>query len=100
MVKAACDYFRELFTDFNKSDYLKHEKIVKTSFTEEDIVEAIKQCDFNKAIGQDWFYGKMLEDKDVGPGLRKQLLKMLNTDNIPDYLKTARLVLLSKNDKT
>lgn len=25
---------------------------------------------------------------------------MLNSDSIPDYLKVARLVLLSKNDKT
>ena len=51
-------------------------------------------------MGEDWFFGGLLSGKDLGLNLREQLIRMLNKDNIPDYLKEARLVLLSKNGKT
>ena len=43
---------------------------------------------------EDWFFGGLLSDKDMGLNLIKNLVRMLNEDNIPDYLKEARLVLL------
>jgi len=49
--KAAADYFTEVFYDASPKTYLEHEKIVKDLFTMEDIEEAIKECDFGKAMG-------------------------------------------------
>ena len=47
-------------------DFLQHDKIKTKLFTEEDITQAIKECSFQKAMGEDWFYGELLKDKNVG----------------------------------
>lgn len=60
----------------------------------------MKYSNLGKALGEDWFVGKLLLDKDVGSHLRKQLLHMLNTDSIPSYLKRARKQLIFKTNKT
>ncbi len=39
-------------------------------FTEQDVLDAVKNSNFNKAMGEDWFDGKLLLDKDVGGHLR------------------------------
>lgn len=94
------EYYRNLFTAKESLDYLNHEQIKNDLFTENDIITAVKQSNFGKAMGEDWFFGGLLTDIELGQHLRVQLVKMLNEDNIPDYLKEARLVLLSKNGKT
>ena len=57
-------------------------------------MEAINKCNFGKAMGEDWFFGGLLNDKGLGKNLRLQLVKILNEDSIPDYLKETRFVLL------
>lgn len=81
-------------------DYLNYEKIVKQLFTDYDIIDAVNQCNDKKALGEDWFTVSLLKDKELGSHLRAQLVKMLNEDATPDYLKHSRLVLLSKSSKT
>ena len=51
-------------------------------------------------MGPDWFSAFLLKDDLIGKNLRLQLVKMLNEDNIPSYLKNSRLVLLSKTNKS
>ena len=53
-----------------------------------------------KALGQDWFVVSLLNDKDQGHHLRKKLVRMLNEDKIPNYLRASRLVMISKKKKT
>lgn len=82
------------------TDFLEHEKVKNNLFSEADIQQAVKDCNFNKALGEDWFHGELLNDQELGPHLRRQLQEMLNQDEIPDYLKIAKLVLISKTGKT
>lgn len=51
-------------------------------------------------MGEDWFFGGLLSDRQLGSHLRQQLVKILNNETISDYLRKSRLVLLSKNGKT
>ncbi len=98
--KAITDYFSKLLTSGDNQSFLKHDRISNDTWTEFDIIEACKQCSDSKALGDDWFGIALLQDKEVGQNLRLQLVKMLNEDRIPSYLKTSRLILLSKNNKT
>lgn len=63
-------------------------------------MQAVNECNDKKALGEDWFNVSLLKDKEIGKDLRAQLVKMLNEDVIPDYLKHSRLVMLSKCSKT
>ena len=70
------------------------------TWNEQDIITAASQCNDSKVLGEDWAFVALLKDKDVGQNLRLQLVRMLNEDSIPDYLKHARLVLFTKNGKS
>ena len=59
----------------------------------------LKECKFQKAMIKDWFYGELLNEKEVGKTFWQQLVVMLNNDDIPDYLKVAKIILISKNGK-
>ena len=75
-------------------------KIMEDMFTEKDVKEAVSMTNFQKALGEDWFDGSLLLNKDVGKHLQEQIRNMLNFCHIPEYLKISRLNLLSKTDKT
>ena len=56
-------------------------------FTERDVEEAIRECNFNKGLGPDGFDGNLLtklkqkgveEDNPVADAFRRQVLLMLN----------------------
>jgi hypothetical protein len=40
-------------------------------------------------MGVDWLYGDLLNDNENGKNLCLKLVRMLNEDRIPDYLKEA-----------
>ena len=59
---------------------------------------ALKECNFNKAIGPDGFDGLILEkDEVIRRKLIREVVGALNNNSVPDHLKIARLVPLSKN---
>lgn len=66
-------------------------------YTEEDIKTGIKGCNFKKAIYPDGFDGLILEKAET---MRKKVIlevtQALNNNRVPDHLKLARLVSLSK----
>jgi hypothetical protein len=39
-------------------------------FTDEILNQAIRETNFNKALGEDWMCGLMLTNEKVGPNLR------------------------------
>jgi hypothetical protein len=65
-------------------------------FSEEDVEVAIKECDFTKGLGPDEFSGICLADPEVRAQVKNFIKTALNKNQIPDYLKQARLVMLSK----
>jgi len=48
----AMKLYTELFTTIDNQDYLKHEKIAKETWTEQDIIKAAAQCNDSKALGE------------------------------------------------
>ena len=62
-------------------------------------MDAVKECNDKKALEQDWFALSLLNEKDQGHNLRKKLVRMLNEDKVPNYLKASRLVMISKTNK-
>ena len=71
---------------------------VNERYMDQDIEEAIKECNFNKAIGPDGFDGKIIEkDEKIKEKIIKEIRMALNRNEIGRHLKTARLVPISKN---
>ena len=65
--------------------------------SEEEVASAIAQCNFQKGIGPDGFDGRLLEmDEGIKNQITKEIKTILNEIKIPDHLKTARLVPLTK----
>ena len=65
--------------------------------TEDEIEAALTQCNFNKGVGPDGFDGRILEkDEIVKKLIVKEISTIMNNGNIPEHLKTARLVPLTK----
>lgn len=64
-----------------------------------EVVQSIAQCNFKKAIGEDWLDGEIFKDEKVGANLRAQVLKMLNTGQLPEYTKMNRVTPISKTNK-
>ena len=61
---------------------------------------AIGNCNFNKAIGVDWFSGKVMKkNNDIKKKLVDVMLKWLNDSCIPDYILVGKAVLFSKTGK-
>ena len=69
-------------------------------FNRMDVETAIENCNFNKAMGVDWFSGKALKNN---PSIRQKLIDLLlgwlNNCQIPDYILVGKAVLLSKTGK-
>ena len=66
------------------------------------MIDAIKECNFNKGLGPDRFCGSTLRVDDPRDEFTNnivgQILDMLNEPStIPEYLKEGRLIPLSKN---
>ncbi len=61
-----------------------NEMVTHKLFSEEDIDNAIKECNFNKGLGPDGFDGNILiksnreVENPVADSLRRQILMMLN----------------------
>ena len=69
-------------------------------FNKEDIEVAIGNCNFNKAIGIDWFSVKVMKkNNDIRLKLINILLHWLNNYCIPDYVLVGKAVLFSKTGK-
>ena len=74
--------------------------ITERVFCREDIEAAIGNCNFNKAIGVDWFSGKVMKrNNDIKMKLIDVMLKWLNDYCIPDYILVGKAVLFSKTWK-
>jgi hypothetical protein len=61
--------------------------LINNLFTENDIEKAIKETNFNKSLGPDYFDGKLLEDDEIKKNFKKSALIMLNENLIPSYFK-------------
>lgn len=53
--------------------------VVSDLFDAEDIKKAIKETNFEKAIGEDWFVGNLLNDDKISTNLIGQMVQMVNT---------------------
>ena len=68
-----------------------------TPFTREEVIEAIKSCNFNKGLGPDCFDGNVLHSNNqLKQKLVEEITNALNVASIPEYLRTGRLVPLQK----
>ncbi|KEJ82849.1 hypothetical protein OXYTRIMIC_389 [Oxytricha trifallax] len=62
-----------------------------------EVEQSIRECNFNKAIGPDGFYEKILgRSKSTRKTGCMKIASWLNAGQIPQYLKEGRLILLSK----
>ena len=65
--------------------------------TEIEVEAALEQCNFKKGIGPDGFDGRIFEkDKAVKELIVKEITHIMNSGHIPEHLKRARLVPLTK----
>ena len=64
-----------------------------TSFTREEVLEAIKSSNFNKGLGPDCFDGNVLSSNtSLKTKVVEEITNELNIASIPEYLCTGRLV--------
>lgn len=54
------------------------------------------QCNFNKSIDPDMLDGYVFKDSNIRRNWDEFLIKALHSKKSPDYLKIAKLILLSK----
>ena len=45
--------------------------IIKETWTDADILEAVNQCNNKKVLGEDWLTVSLLKDKDLSKNLRE-----------------------------
>jgi uncharacterized Fe-S cluster-containing radical SAM superfamily protein len=61
------------------------------------VLAGIKECNFEKAIGDDGFDERILKSEiELLTKVADELLEMLNTATFPNYFNVGRLVPLSK----
>ncbi len=58
----------------------------------------LKSAISKKALGTDEFYGTCLKDPEIKQGVIKFVLKALNNNKMLDYLKEAKMILLTKTN--
>ena len=69
-------------------------------FYKEVIEDAIGNCNINKAIGMDWFSGKVMKkNNDIKTKLIDVMLHWLNDCCIPDYILLEKADLFSITGK-
>ena len=61
----AIKFYTELFTQIDNQECLKHEKIIKETWIEQEIIRATAHCNYSKALGEDWLSVSLLKDKDL-----------------------------------
>ena len=65
-----------------------------------DVEAAIDNCNFNKAMGTDWFSGKVIKkNATIRQKVVAIVLKWLNEAKIPNYVMDGKAVLFSKTGK-
>ena len=65
-------------------------------FNINDIERTIKETDFFKGLGTDYFDGTILNNDKFKSESIKFAIKAINKNQIPDYLKSAKLIIISK----
>ena len=67
------------------------------AFTREEVVEAVKSCNFKKGMGPDCFDGGVLHSNEqLKDKVVSEITEALNSSSIPTYLREGRLVPLQK----
>ena len=67
-------------------------------FNEADVDKVISECNFSKPLGHNEFDGNCFKKYEkTKVEIRKFVLNSLNKNKIPNYLKEAKLILLSKS---
>jgi len=62
-------------------------------FSEEDVLDAIKMCNFEKAIGEDGFDGRIFKlVEGIDRKVAKDLAQKLNNGTLPQFMTKGRLV--------
>ena len=69
-------------------------------FDKLDVEAAIDNCNFNKAMGTDWFSGKVIKKSaTIRQKVVAIVLKWLNEAKIPNYVMNGKAVIFSKTGK-
>ena len=62
-------------------------------FTREEVLEAMRNSNFNKGLGPDCFDGNVMKNNlQLQEIIAEEITTALNTGAIPDYLKVGRLI--------
>ena len=62
-------------------------------FTREEVIEAMRNSNFNKGLGPDCFDGNVMNNNlQLQEKIAEEITTALNTGAIPDYLKVGRLI--------
>ena len=62
-------------------------------FTREEVIEAMRNSNFNKGLGPDCFDGNVMKNNpQLQEKIAEEIVTDLNTGAIPDYLKVGRLI--------
>ncbi|KEJ82925.1 hypothetical protein OXYTRIMIC_810 [Oxytricha trifallax] len=101
------EFYNKLFADDRIQDQARKKQSDTVMYNEQngeqfcvetDVDKGITECNFNKAIGQDGFDGKMLaKSENLKRTVVQTIVKWINQGTFPQYIKEGRLVLLSKN---
>ena len=76
---------------------LPYSGISVTTFTREEVLEAIKDSNFNQGLGPDCFDGNVLDSNTtLKAKVVEEIVNALNIASIPEYLRIGRLVPLQK----
>ena len=76
---------------------MQNKNRLEMTFSKQEILEAIDNSNFKKAIGDDGFDGEILKKSaDVKEKIAIQVKEAFNSLTIPNYLTIGRLVPISK----
>ena len=63
---------------------LQNESITDNIFTRSNIEEAIDQCNFERALGPDWFDGRIIkQESEIRNRIADEITETLNNGHIP-----------------
>lgn len=105
--QAIAEYFTQIYKrpdhmkikpsdyDFNLDEDMKEEEqlLNEALFSIDEVDSATKDSNFNKGLGPDCFDGNLLRDnKTLRRKVVFEIADALNSQNIPEYLRSGRLV--------
>ena len=62
----------------------QNESIMENIFTRQNIEEAIDQCNFERALGPDWFDGRIIkQEPEIRNRLADEITETLNNGHVP-----------------